>query len=244
MAKSIFTGVRIFAGGADLTGASNKCEIKAEAEDKDVTTFNSDGWNERIGGLKSGEFMAEGFWETGDDGKVDNSTWQDLGSLVPFSVGPVGAAVGDLAYVMKTLRKDYTFLGEVGEVAPWKASGASNWPVVRGKFYHPPGTARTTSGSGTATVLVAVPAGQRLYAALHVLSAAGTDPTLDVIVESDADNTMASATTQLTFTQATGISSEILRTNGDAITDTWYRVSWTIGGTTPSFTFVVALGVA
>ncbi len=245
MAKSIFTGVRIFAGGADLTGAANKCELKAEAEEKDVTTFGSAGWNEAIGGLKSGEIQAEGYWEAGDDSKVDDSTWDSLGTSVPFTIGPANsAAVGDLAYFLKTLRKDYSFLGEVGDVAPWTASSVSNWPAVRGKFYHPPGTARSSSGNGTATVLVAVPAGQRLYAALHVLSAAGTDPTLDVIVESDADNTMASATTQLTFTQATGISSEILRTNGDAITDTWYRVSWTVGGTSPSFTFVVALGVA
>lgn len=244
MAKNVFTNVRIFAGGADLTGASNKCELSAEVEDKDVTTFESNGWNERIGGLASAEVKAEGYWEAGDEGKVDDSTWADLGTSVPFTVGPVAATVGSLAYFMKTFRGDYSLLGEVGDVAPWSATGKSNWPMVRGVFLHPPGTARTSSGNGTATLVVAVPAGKRLYGALHVLSAAGTDPTLDVIVESDEDNTMASATTQLTFTQATGISSEIIRTSGDAITDTYYRVSWTIGGTTPSFTFVVALGVA
>lgn len=244
MAKNIFTDVRIFAGGADLTGASNKCELKAEVEDKDVTTFESAGWGEVIGGLKTGEFNAEGYWETGDDGKVDNSTWGYLGQSVALSVGPLAATVGSLAYIMKTLRKDYTFLGEVGEVAPWQASGASNWPLVRGVFAHPPGTARTSTGNGTAVEIVAVPAGSRLYAALHVLSASGTSPTLDVTVESDVDNTFSTATTQLTFTQAAGISSEILRTNGDAITDTWYRITYTIGGTDPSFTFVSALGVA
>lgn len=244
MAKNIFTGVRIFAGGADLTGASNKCELTAEVEAKDVTTFQSAGWNESIGGLKSGEFSAEGFWEAGDAGMVDNSTWGDLGTSVPLSVGPTAATVGSLAYFMKTLRKDYTLFGEVGEVAPWQASGVSNWPLVRGLFAHPPGTARSSSGNGTATEIVAVPAGSRLYSALHVLSASGTTPSLTVTVESDVDGAFGSPVTQLTHTAATAISSEILRTSGSAITDTFYRVTWTISGTTPSFTFVSALGVA
>lgn len=244
MAKNIFTDVRIFAGGADLTGASNKCELKADVEDKDVTTFESAGWGEHIGGLKSGEIDAEGFWEAGDDGRVDDSTWAGLGASVPFTVGPTAAAVGSLAYFAKTLKKDYTFLGQVGDVAPWKVTHGSNWPLLRGRFAHPPGTARTATGSGTGVEIVAVPAGSRLYAALHILSAAGTDPTLTVTVESYEDNTFADPTTQLTFTEANGISSEILRTNGDAVTDTFYRVSWTIGGTTPSFTFVAALGIA
>lgn len=244
MSKNIFTDVRIFAGGADLTGASNKCELKAEVEDKDVTTFESAGWGEHLGGLKTGSFDGEGFWEAGDDGRVDDSTWAGLGATVPLTVGPTAATVGSLAYVMKTLRTNYTILGQVGDVAPWKAEGTSNWPISRGQFAHPPGTARTSDGSGTAVELVAVPAGSRLYAALHVLSGTGTDPTLTVTVESYEDNTFADPTTQLTFTEANGISSEILRTNGDAITDTFYRVSWTIGGTAPSFTFVAALGIA
>jgi hypothetical protein len=245
MAKTVLTGCRIFAGGADLTGASNKCELSVEAEDKDVTTFDSDGWKESIGGLKSGTVSGSGYWEAGDDGKVDDETWADLGdAAVPFTVAPVAATVGSLAYVAKTFRKNYKLLGQVGDVAPWEAEASSNWPVARGLVFHPPGTARTSSGTGTGAELAAVASGQALYAALHVLSVSGTDtPTLTVVVESDVDADFEDPQTVATFSDATAISSQILRST-TANTDTYYRVTWTVSGTSPSFQFVCSLGVA
>ncbi|WP_330242012.1 hypothetical protein [Streptomyces sp. NBC_00525] len=245
MAKTILTGARIFAGGADLTGASNKAELSAEVEEKDVTTFASNKWNEVVGGLASGQFKGSGYWESGDAGKVDDEMWANVGGVgVPYSVGPTAATVGSLVYFMKAMRTDYTLLGEVGEVAPWESSATTNWPMVRGQFAHPPGTARTSSGNGSAVELVAVPAGKRLYAAVHVLAAAGVDATADVTVESAATADFADPVTRLTFSQASGISSQILRTDGTAITDTYFRIAWTIAGTSPSFSFVAALGVA
>ena len=129
-------------------------------------------------------------------------------------------------------------------MATWTGTAKSSWPLVRGTIAHPPGTARTASGTGTGLQLGAVPAGRRLYAALHVLSVAGTTPSITVTVESDDANTFASATTRLTFDAATAAGGQVLRTTGDAITDTWFRVTWTISGTSPSFLFVVALGIA
>jgi hypothetical protein len=244
MSKNVLTNVRIFAGAVDLTGSSNKSELSTDVEDKDVTTFASNGWNEVVGGLAKAEWKASGYWEAGDDTKVDNHTWATLGANIALTHGPVNANVGSVAYLMKAMRGSYTLLGEVGDVAPWEANGMSNWPLVRGVFAHPPGTPRTSTGTGTVVEYIAVPAGKRLYASLHVLAASGSSPTLDVTVESDVDEDFEDPTTVLTFTQATGRTSEILRTNGDAVTDTFYRVTYTIDGTTPSFTFVAALGVA
>jgi hypothetical protein len=82
-----------------------------------------------------------------------------------------------------------------------------------------------------------------MYGALHVLSVAGTTPSITARVESSVDNTFASPTTRLTFTAANTVSGEILRTDGTAITDTWWRVAWTITGTTPSFLFASTLGI-
>lgn len=237
------TDVRLFAVGADLTGASNKAELTAEYEEKDSTTYGSGGWKEVLAGLGSAEIAAEGFWEAGDASLVDDASWSQLGGLGAWTIGPDGASDGDIAYLLKALRCDYNFGGQVGDIAPYKAKAKSVWPLVRGQMAHNPATARTSSGDGSDATLGAVAAGERLYASLHVLSVAGTTPTLDVIVESDADDTYASAVTQLTFTQATTITAEALRTDGTAITDTHYRVSWTIGGTDPSFLFAVAFGI-
>ncbi len=176
-------------------------------------------------------------------GMVDDASWAGLGGLGPWTVSPDGATVGGLAYLTWALRGSYTLGGEVGDVAPWSADAKGSWPLARGVIAHPPGTARTSTGDGTAVQLGAVPAGQRLYAALHVLSAAGTTPSLTVTVQSDDASGMASPTTQLTFAAATGRGGQILRTTGGAITDTYYRASWTISGTSPSFLFLVSFGI-
>jgi hypothetical protein len=43
--------------------------------------------------------------------------------------------------------------------------------------------------------------------------------------------------------QATGATSQWLPLSG-AITDDWWRITATVGGTTPSFRFAVILGIA
>lgn len=244
MAKTILTNVRCFAVAVDLTTVSNKVELSAEVEAKDTTNYGSEGWKENIGGLGSAEISAEGQWEAGDPSKVDDASWAQLGGVGPWSVSANnGAAVGDLAYFTSALRSDYKLGDAVGEVAPWTGTAKSAWPLVRGQFAHPPGTARTATGTGTGLQVGAVALNKRMYAALHVLSVAGTTPSITARVESSVDNTFAAPTTRLTFTAATAVGGQILRTDGTAITDTWWRVAWTISGTTPSFLFAATLGI-
>ncbi|MFF1685931.1 hypothetical protein [Streptomyces sp. NPDC058254] len=244
MTKFVLTDVRLFTGGADLTGNSNKVEISSEVEDKETTNYASQGWKEVLGGLASAEIAGEGQWEAGDPGKVDDASWVQLGGAGPWSVGPAGAAVGSLAYFTNALRCDYKLGDAVGEVAPWASTGKSSWPLVRGQFAHPPGTARTVTGTGTSLNLGAVPAGKRLYAALHVLSVAGTaTPTITARVESDDSAGFASPSTVLTFAAATAPGGQVLRTSGSAITDSFFRIAWTITGTGPSFMFASTVGI-
>lgn len=244
MAKTVLTNVRCFAVGVDLTANSNKIELSSEVEVKDSTNYASNGYKEVMGGLAQAEIAGEGQWEAGDPGKVDDASWAQLGGIGPWSISANNsAAVGDLAYLMSAMRAEYKAFDAVGEVAPWTSTAKSTWPMARGQFAHPPGTARTASGSGTALNLGAVTAGKRLYAALHVLSVSGTTPSITVRVESDDGSGFASPTTRLTFDAATAVGGQILRTDGTAITDTWWRMAWTVSGTTPSFMFVAALGI-
>ena len=46
-----------------------------------------------------------------------------------------------------------------------------------------------------------------------------------------------------TLTAATAAGSELVSLAGP-LTDTFYRVDWTISGTTPSFSFAVVVGIA
>ncbi|MFJ6617586.1 hypothetical protein ACIQOW_08425 [Kitasatospora sp. NPDC091335] len=242
MPAQVLTDVRLFTGGADLTGVSNKAELSAEVEVKDRTVFGSGGWSRVQGGLGSSKLSAEGFWEAGDPGMIDDATWAQLGGVVPWTVAPHLAAVGSLAYLTQALRTDYTLGGAVGDLAPWTAGASGTGVIARGRIAHPPGTARSSAGAGTALQLGPVPDGRALYATLHVLSAAGTTPTLTVRIESAADQAFTDPTVRATFAAATGLGGQALAVPAPG-TDTWWRLAWTISGTTPSFTFVGAVGV-
>ncbi len=78
---------------------------------------------------------------------------------------------------------------------------------------------------------------------MHVVAASGTTPTLDMIVESDDNSGITSGVTRITFTQEVAVGAQYATAVAGPITDDWWRVGWTIGGTGPSFTVIVTVGI-
>lgn len=244
MGKMVLTNVRAFAGAADLTGLTNKAEVEAKVEAVNVTNYGSGGWEEFIGGLAETDIMLAGFWESGADVTyIDPATFAALGAVGPWTLAPAGAADSALAYLTNALSATYNFLGEVGNAAGFEASAKGSTKLARGVIGHPPGTARTATGTGTANQIGALSTTQSLYVNLHVYSVSGTTPSLTVRIESDNAVGFPSAVTVGTFTAATAVGGQHMRIAG-AIADDWFRAAWTISGTTPSFLFVVSFGRA
>lgn len=79
---------------------------------------------------------------------------------------------------------------------------------------------------------------------LDSAAGSGTSPTLDVTIEDSADNSSFAAISGAAFTQVTGTASaQKLVVNKDSARR-YVRVKYTIGGSSPSFTFSVnAVGV-
>lgn len=246
MAKMVLLDSRLFVGGADLSGSGNKIEIAEESEAKPATNWRSGGAVELLGGLSQVDISAEGQWEVGTAGSVDDAFWAQRRTLDPWTASPSDGSdtsVGELMYLTRAVRLGSKMLGQVGDVAPWSATARGTWPLVRGVSAHQSGTARTSTGDGTAVQLGAVASGQHLYANLHVLSVSGTStPTITVAVESDDAEAFSDATERGSFAAATAVGGEAIRLAGP-FTDTWWRVTWEITGTTPSFLFLVSFGI-
>lgn len=79
--------------GTDLSDYTKKAELTAKVEEKDVTTYGSDGWKELLGGLKSGELGLD-FLQDVAAAALDSIMWPLLGTVVPFKVRADQAAVG------------------------------------------------------------------------------------------------------------------------------------------------------
>jgi hypothetical protein len=97
-------------------------------------------------------------------------------------------------------------------------------------------------GTGFKVNIVSLSPAGKVYGLLHVFSATPGPDTLDVVVQSDSANTFLSPTDVITFAQKTAAGHEWKEAAGP-ITDTWWRISYTIGGGSPSFTFAVAIGI-
>lgn len=93
--------------------------------------------------------------------------------------------------------------------------------------------ARTTTANGTAWDTTGV---DEVTATLTVSAASGTSPTLDVILQTSIDGG-TNYYTVAAFTQktTTGTEGKVFGPLGDLS-----RWRWTVGGTTPSFTFAIA----
>jgi hypothetical protein len=244
MAKFTLKNVRMFAAGVDLTTRSNRVEMSMEAESKDATAFTPTGdvWHEELPGIRSSTVTGAGQWEAGDASMVDDSSFANLGSITPLTIAPQTAVDGSLTYLTAYARQAYQLGGSVGDVIPWSGTWQGSWPVARGIVLHTP-TVRTATGTGSILQLPAVLAGQYLVGTLHVMSVAGTTPSITATIQSASAVGFASPTARLTFNAQTAIGGQVFRVAGP-ITDTFYRVSYTISGTTPSLLFMSAVGVS
>jgi hypothetical protein len=98
-----------------------------------------------------------------------------------------------------------------------------------------PAAARAVSGVGTAVAGNGPASTMRVQ--LNVTAASGTTPTLDVVLEDSVDGSNFNAITGGTFTQFTATGRQAIDITAP-FTDN-IRARWTVGGTTPSFTFSV-----
>lgn len=245
MAVHKFNDPRIYLAQYEVTTDHSMVRVTTTAESLDATAFSATTRN-YIGGLKSHALDGEGFLQyntTAIEAILSAQIAASAGTV--YTVTPEGGAVGEEAFFGRTLVTGLQPVGgTVGDIHKFTFSGVGfgAYPCIKGQLFKASG-ATTATSSSSAVQLGAVTAGQRVYASLHVLSVSGTNPTLDVVVESDDNGGMSSATTRATFTQATAATSEFVSAAG-AITDDYWRITYTIGGTdTPTFSFVVAIGI-
>lgn len=97
-------------------------------------------------------------------------------------------------------------------------------------------SAKTATGNSAAAILIDDP-GSQIALLVNVSAASGTTPTLDLKVQWSHDGTTwADADASDAFVQITAakVTVKLFPRRGP-----YFRLFWTIGGTTPSFTFGV-----
>ncbi len=248
MSSQVLTNVKTYLGEYDITGFTNAVTLDyAAAALNDTRMGHTTEVNK--GGVKTVAFRIGGFADPATAG-MEAIAFGKIGTAnIPLTCVPVGgAAVDDVAYFFNALKASMSTFGQHGQLMPFQGSavggGESIDKLVRGQVFVSSAVAKTSSSTSAIVQLGAVSATQRVYAAVHVIdTVSGTLPTLDVTVKSAALVGFGSPTTRISFTQAIAKTSE-LKSAAGAITDQFWRVDWTIGGSaSPTFPFIVVVGI-
>jgi len=239
MPAETISDAKLFFGGYDLSGSMNEVAAGYGAELEKTPVFGDTGMR-RLAGIPDGAVQANGYW----DPTLDGALHAKIGlTNEPFSVIPGGNAEGNRGFTFLAASGEYDHGGPVGKAFPFSvgASLSGGEAVIRATLMHR--AVKTATFNGTGQQLGAISATQKLYGALHVFTADGTTPTLDVIVESDDNAGFTTAVTRMTFAQKIAIGSEWPTAISGAITDDYWRIVATLTGASPSFDFAVVLGI-
>jgi hypothetical protein len=231
------TNVTTYLGGYDLTGDLNSTTVELGVDPQVCTPWGSVAVK-RVAGLRDVSSKSDGYWQS-DTAAVDPTVFDGLTDLQVVTHTPTGTVV-DIAYFYQARTFSYEMFGQVGEVVPFSLSaqgvrgnGTLSVGAIRGRVLKAKSAVSATGATGTAYQLGATSASQYLYGAVHLMGTAGTSITL--VLESDADNTFASATTRITFGSLTALGGTWGTRVAGAITDEWYRIrvtectgTWTV----------------
>jgi len=240
MAKFVFNDGKVFSGGYDLSGHVTNVSLELTAEELDATTINSGGFTEKLGGLKNSSLTLDGFYEAGDN-KPDALLGASLGSELVVTTVP-DAGRGNIAYFTKSREFSYSMFGTVGEIAPFSVTKSQSSEVmVRGTVEIDEDL--TATGNSSGVNLGAVGADEKCFVAIHTYAVSGTStPTVTFKLQSDDNASFTSPTDRITFTDITAIGADFQSVAG-AITDTYWRLNYTISGTSPSFSIHASIGI-
>ena len=237
MAAQVLKDQKIWLGGLDLTGDTNAIGVDPTVETEDNTTFG-DGNRSNVGGLLAVTASIEGI---ADPETADAKLFDALGvEGEPLSYGDSGDQ-GAVVYTMPALIGSYAPGGEIGRLFRFTASAVSR-KLVRGTLMENL-TGVAATGNGTARELGAVAAAQKLYAALHVLAVDDPGDSLTIEIESDSAAGFSTPTTRLSFSAVNAVSGVWAVPVAGPITDTWWRVTHTVAGTSPAFAYAAILGI-
>lgn len=243
MAAGVLTDVTLLVNGMDLSPFSGDFTFDETVVMKTANNFAGRGYPIVLPGLFSASSTIGGHadYATGAVSATFNSA--SRGSAAGVSILPVGSASvegSQCSFVSARLQSMKMLTGDVGDVADFAMAFTSDAAEVEG-FVSAPLASRGTGGLTTTGQLITggVPAGKKMYAALHVTAAAGTN--LAVKIQSDDNAGFTTPTDQITFSTVSATGWQFLSVAGPLVAETYWRTVVTIA--TSTFTFATVLGV-
>ena len=233
---------RVYADEFDLSGVLRSVALTLGSQVVDATTLLHT-TSANLAGLKTFGCGITGL--TDPVAAYDGAINTQMGRASCVATIAVNNTAGSIAYFAQGVAANYNFGAQVGDAFEFDATlagSSAGGPLVRGVVEQAAGT--VSSSSNTAGRLIgAVSSTQRVYCAFHAFTKSGTSPTLAVKVQSDDNSGFTSPTDRITLTTFSDVGAQFGSAAG-AITDTYWRFNYVIGGTSsPNYTVIGVIGI-
>lgn len=238
MAHIVLKDARVYLGGLDLSGHSNQVAMDYSAAVLPDTHFNSGGAETKVPGLLNVTAQVQGFV---DLDLSDKPIFEKIGVADELLSLAASLVEGSAAYSFRANLANYSPGAQVGQLLAFSLQAEGTSKPLRGRLML--AGQKTDSGAGSPRQLGTVADGRSIHAVLHVLAIGGTNSTVDVALESDPTGDFdGSETTRITFDRMTQTGAQLKSAAGPII-DPWWRVTYTIGGTSPSVLLAVIVAI-
>jgi hypothetical protein len=238
--------------GSLYLASANEIDLGTDVDAVDVTTFGTVPFKAYTQGLVTVVITANGFhdYSTLQPDSSSERTRGLVGSIQPVSLSPLGAIDGSVAQLtVGLIQTTARISGKIGD-APGLGlvMQPRGVPLLEG-FVTDSGTVdRTATYTGAIAQLGALSATQKVYANVHVLDTTGSGGTPSITARIESDNGVGFGTpatvvtgSALTPTVGTGASQHL--SAAGPITDDYFRLQFTISGTTPHLKIFATIGV-
>jgi hypothetical protein len=233
---------RIWFDGLASTGYIESIDADGNIHPIDVTTLLNQA-KTFIPGLEDSKIKMKGFFDTDS---VNPTTTFDYWlfsrkrTVYPVTFLPGGGStLGDPAYILYGLMTSYTIDSIVKDAVSLKTEFTTSRGLLEGKVLFP-NTAESTSNAGSSALDNGAASTDGGSAALQVSAVSGTSsPSLTVKLQHSTDNSSWSDVSGGSFGAVTGVDGVFIEFTGTV--NRYLRVVSTITGSSPSFTYNVAV---
>jgi len=241
MARVAGKNTKVYVDEFDFSGKISTGEMTVDVNLPEVTSFDDTG-STFVEGLPTASITQNGFFDA-EAGGFDEEMWADIVSGVLHLVGlyPGNSAAQEgkgyeIQAMPKSNARPIEIAGAVLLNVTWQGSGA----VVRSTVLCNGAVVGTGAVSDSNQNVGATVAGERFVAILRVLEVDGTGSITVQVQESQNDGDPDTYAELLTFTAATGVTSE--RKTTILATEAWKRVYVTAFSGFTSVTILVVVG--
>lgn len=224
---------KVLLAEVDITAYLRGSTPTGTAEPAEATTYGKEA-KVYIAGPSDGTLELEGLFDAAVDDDFESLLRAAAGKVISW--GPDGLALGRRVRTASVLGTSYALSAPVGGVVAATVAVQCDGGLDAGVSLHDlVAETATANGSGSDA---GASSGNGGVGQLHVTAASGTSPTLDAKVQHSSDGSIWADL--VTFASLAVPGSERKVVAAGATVNRHLRATWTISGTTPSFTFSIS----